>query len=453
MTVPLPPGESPQQQPGSQPMPEGERAELVRLRKEISYYQNRQVGGQVWRPGMRVPEGAAEAARDVEADYRREVAEEARKASIRLDARRIMAAEGWSPPSVTEALAAELKRPRQTHRYRIGGLAGWNHNVLLAGPRKTGKTQLAVNLAAGLSLSSLTINWAALWESFCGNGEPPGWQWAPGPFLGLSECFMGGKVGYINAEMDAEDWRDTFRALPAMSYDASRIYPVHCRGIALPVIGNPAAREWFTGWLRERDIEVLIIDTWGAFCAKNGVRNFNDDAEARVISDGLDGIKEATGVASVIVLIHMPHQTGERHMERFKGAGAVGDWADVLWSYVQDPEGIRYLSATGRARIDAAESALWFDRGTGLLAWAGGDRVARETDSMRGRIIAAVRDQPGILTEPLLDAAGGHRNKARELARRMARDKELRTEQEGRATHWFPPDVPGHTDNQDEAAR
>ena len=33
---------------------------------------------------------------------------------------------------------------------------------------------------------------------------------------------MGGNDGYINGEMDDDDWLDCYSALPAESYDASR---------------------------------------------------------------------------------------------------------------------------------------------------------------------------------------------------------------------------------------
>jgi hypothetical protein len=359
------------------------------------------------------------------------------------EARRWLNAQGWQAPPAPQSLATELARPRETFAYRIPGLAGWNHNVLLAGPRKAGKTQLAANLNAGLSLSSLTIDWAAVaaataWDNG-DDGELPPWQWRPGPFLGLSQCFMAGNAAYLNAEMDAEDWRDVFRALPAGTYDASRIYPLHCRGTPLPVVTSQAARAWFVSWLRERDIEVLTIDTWGALCAKNGVRNLNDDAEARVVTDCLDEIKQAAGVACLIVLIHMPHQTGERHLERFKGAGAVGDWADALWSYVPDDEGTRYLSATGRARIDHPEAALFFDRATGMLCWGmTGSRAQTAASRAEARILEAVHSAgaEGMLTEPLLDAAGGHRPAARELLRRMVAEGRLHVETEGRAKRY-----------------
>ena len=49
-------------------------------------------------------------------------------------------AQGWHRPDATASLAAELAIPRQTYVHRIAGLAGWNHNVLVSGARKTGKS-------------------------------------------------------------------------------------------------------------------------------------------------------------------------------------------------------------------------------------------------------------------------------------------------------------------------
>ena len=64
-----------------------------------------------------------------------------------------MAEQAWQAPA-TMKLAAELAMPRQNFAYRIGGLAGWGHNILLSGPRKLGKSQLAACLAAALSRSA-----------------------------------------------------------------------------------------------------------------------------------------------------------------------------------------------------------------------------------------------------------------------------------------------------------
>jgi hypothetical protein len=349
------------------------------------------------------------------------------------EARRRHRAQQWQAPPATATLAAELALPRSSPAYRILGLAGWNHNVLLAGPRKTGKTQLLVNLNAALSLSSH--------DPARPGGQPP---WVPGPFLGhYTGCFMSGNAAYLNAEMDADDWRDTFRALPAKSYNASRIFPLHCRGIPMPVITSEAARAWFVSWLRGNRVEVLTIDTWGAFCAANGVRDLNDDGAVRVITDGLDRIKAEAGVAFLVIPIHTPHQTGERHLERFKGAGAVGDWADTLWTYLEGPGGLRYLGAAGRARIDMAETALAYDPATGLLGWSSGNRAQHERQSMRDRITDAVRDHDGILRSPLVAKAGGHAATAKALIELMVEEGALVTEERGRSIlHHLPPRHP-----------
>lgn len=343
----------------------------------------------------------------------------------------------WQAPA-TAALADELKLPRESFRHRISGLAGWNHNVLFAGERKAGKTQLLCNLSAALSMSSMAADWPALWAMANMTSVPasPGVIWTPGRFLGASECFMGGNVAYLNAEMDRDDWLDVFRALPRGSYDASRIRPLHCRGVPMPVITSDAARSWFTGWLNRNDIEVLIIDTWGAFLAANGVRKPSDDGEVRPVLEGIDQIKAATGVCSVIIPVHMPHQTGERHLERFKGAGAVGDWADTLWTYIKDPppEETRYLAAYGRARIDWPETAVMFDRGTGQLSWgATGSRQQTAAGRQRERVLGALRaaGADGMLGEALLDAAGGNRNDARKARGQMLAAGEITEERDG----------------------
>lgn len=319
------------------------------------------------------------------------------------EGRRRLAARGWQPPPGTGPLTDELALARATYRHRIEGLAGWNHNVLIAGERKIGKSTLLFNLTAGLSLTSAVPDPAG----------GPLWTWTPGLFLGpWTKCWGSGSVAYWNAEMDADDFRDEFRKLPAGACDPARIFALHFRGVPVPVITSPAAREWFCGWLNEKAAETLIIDTWGAFCAANGVRNLSDDAEVRVITSGLDEIKAATSVRSLFIPIHTPHQTGEKHLERFKGAGAVGDWADTLWTYVKDSAGVRYLWAEGRAGIGKDETSVSWSADTGLLSWSyEGNRAQTARERQRERAVQALQAAGvrGLGAEELKDAAGGNR--------------------------------------------
>lgn len=95
---------------------------------------------------------------------------------IDAEARRRNAATGWyEPQQEAGSLADELDLPRSTPRYRIAGLAGFGHNVLVAGERKVGKSALMVNLAAAASTA-----------------RPD----QPGRFLGSTEVVLGGNIAY-----------------------------------------------------------------------------------------------------------------------------------------------------------------------------------------------------------------------------------------------------------------
>jgi hypothetical protein len=425
VTGPQPPGGGDYRQ-HLVPLNEHEHEELAWLRGEVELLRNRQGAALAWRPGTPVPEGMNVNMTDVEADYQLGVAEQARREQQRRDARRALDAEGWQPPERTASLADELALPRQTWAHRIDRLAGWGHNVLVAGPRKAGKSQLMINLCAALSCSR--------WGADPANGQP---VLVPGTFLGpWTSCWLGGNVAYVNAEMDAEDWRDCFRALPPGTCDPWRIFPLHRRGEPFPVIASEAARAWFVSWLRERSVEVLVIDTWGALAAKNGVRNLNDDAEARGLLDGLDAIKREAGVASLFIPIHTPHQTGERHLERFKGAGATGDWADTLWTYVADGDGTRYLWAEGRARIAVAETALAWSPQTGQLWWGtGGSRAQTAREKQREKAMAALTaaGERGVGAEDLKDATGGNRKAAGQVIAELTAEQIAEMEKKGNA--------------------
>jgi hypothetical protein len=422
------------QQQAGQGMPAGQ---VPNGQLALSPDERRHAISRWWRPGEPMPRDTGQQlAEAVEEDWERAVAEQARSMALRSAAQRELDAQAWRPPDATASLQSELKLPRSGEPYRINGLAGMNHNVLVAGPRKTGKTQLLANLAASLSSS----DWAQ-------TAPPPApQQLMPAQFLGLTSCWLNRNVAFVNLEMDPGDWRDVFRTMPAESYSAGRIFPLHRRGLPLPVITSAAARDWFVAWLREHQIEVLIIDTWGQFCARNGVRRLNDDGEVLPVLTGLDDIKKAAGVASVYISIHMPHQTGEYHLERFKGAGAVGDWADALWTFTADAEGTRYLGAVGRARIDVSGCALDFESGTGLLSWSTtGTKAQTQASRMEAKITAALeRARPdGMLTEELLTAVGGHRETVRGKLAAMLAGGDVLMVPKGRAKRYYlPGDLP-----------
>lgn len=379
-----------------------------------------------YRPGMALEPEAEPFREDFEQAWKLDAAGEARQQALRSEARRVLDAESWKEPGAGGSLADELMRPRETFLHRITGLAGWGHNVLIAGERKAGKSLLAANLSAALSLSSARQG-------------PAGPAWTPGRFLGWLDCYLSGKVAFLSLEMDRDDFADMFRPMPPGSLDASRIHALHLRGLPFPVVTNHAARAWLVSWLRERQAEVLIVDTWGALCAVNGVRNLNDDGEVRPVLAALDQIKRESGVSCLIVLTHTPHQTGDPHLERFKGAGAVGDWADALWLYTRGSDGIRNLAAEGRARIAFPETGLGYDPASGVLWLAGGDRASRERAALRARITEAALREPGITTDKLCAVAGGHKNTTTaELDRMLAEGTA-----EDRAEGHRAPVVPG----------
>jgi hypothetical protein len=184
---------------------------------------------------------------------------------------------------------------------------------------------------------------------------------------------------------------------------------------------------------------VAVLDPWNQLCAKNGVRRLNDDGEVLEVLMGLDEIKKQAGVSSIYIPVHMPHQTGESHLERFKGAGALGDWADTTWSFTTDEEGTRYLGAVGRARIDFASRALNYDHASGLLTWgSSGTRAQTKAGRQRDRMLAALAEagSEGLNTTALVDAAGGHADDARKMAHQMAARGEVTMEQKGNAKLW-----------------
>ncbi|WP_043347160.1 ATP-binding protein [Beutenbergia cavernae] len=271
--------------------------------------------------------------------FEAEVEHELRRLRIRKTATerlRIETAERASEPLDVTTLAHQLERPAPA-RWRIGGLVAADGSTLLSAQRKTGKTTLALNAVRSILEGC--------------------------PFLGRFDVApVSGAVAFLNFEVS----RDTFNLWASeVGVDASRLLPVHLRGRLNPLV-HPEEREQLARSLRERETEVVVVDTFTR--AFRGASE-NDAAEVgRFLTDLDVFVRGEVGATDLILTAH----TGWNG-ERSRGSSALEDWPDSIITLRRDADGddsTRYFSAFGRD-VEVEEDALSFDPRTRALSLTG----------------------------------------------------------------------------------
>jgi len=157
---------------------------------------------------------------------------------------------------------------------------------------------------------------------------------------------------------------------------------VNLRGRRNPLARGPD-RPALAAWLRERDVEVLIVDPFGR--AYTGASQ-NDSGEVGAWLVALDTFARGQAGAREVVLTAHAGWDGERT----RGSSALEDWADAILTLTRgkddDADG-RYLRAVGRD-VDVEEDRLEFDATTRTLSRTG---TGSRRTGQRTRAVAAAR--------------------------------------------------------------
>ena len=233
----------------------------------------------------------------------------------------------------------------------IDELAKKGHIVTLPSARKSGKSTLLMNLA---------------WSGVRG-----------GKFLEEFQTYLGGNVGFVNAEMTTDDFTEYARPMPFKEKDMRRIFPIHCRdeGIRLNLLNDETCSR-FIRWLRDRDCEWLFLDPWKNFLSWAGA-GMNDNDMVSRLADRVREIVVSAGISLCVIPMHTTQTAPEEGLERGKGAGELEDSADSMWRYTRVDGSIslpRILAVEGRG-VGLEGQAVMYDEGTGLLSLGQGGRA------------------------------------------------------------------------------
>lgn len=287
------------------------------------------------------------------------------------------------PPSATLSEGLAVERPPQ--QYGVAQMLVKGGNALITAGFKAGKTDLMLNLL----------------KSYCDDE----------PFLGAFDVLpmpAGKRIAFWDFELDEGYAWNLIKLFGIRNTERGVLQS--WRGYSLP-LQSESARRWAVEWLLANQVEVLIVDPFGA--VYQGDENSN--SEVRAWLRQLDEVKERAGVSELYLTIHTGKAAAEEGREIARGATAVNDWADAIWTYSRDtapgtatPSNVRFLSARGRA-VDVSEFPVEWDAATHALTRVegGGSRATLRRRALRDQIVAHVEANPGAVTAAIKAAVTG----------------------------------------------
>lgn len=268
------------------------------------------------------------------------------------DARRLEAAQAWTPPpypaSAYEQLAEEP--PEVDWIFKDLWPAG---NLQINAQKKAGKTTVAMNAAVSLV-----------------TGEP---------FLGRFEVNVETdcRVGYLNMELTGRQFNRWLAEMDLPDDALKRLVPYHGRENGRLDLTNDAAAEWVTGWLQQERIELLVLDPLGSFYDQPQ----GGDPNAAYLRwwARLEHVVLQAKLRGVMIVHHTGYS--EDGGNRARGASAMMDKPDVNVTYRYEvgtgthtdapTDSKRYLSAFGRD-VDVPEFEIDYNLLLRRLAVTGG---------------------------------------------------------------------------------
>lgn len=359
------------------------------------------------------PELAQQVAQIVARDRAVEIARELRGASI-------------EPQPLDWGTADEILARDDEPEPRIDGLIPAGGSVIVPAQHKAGKSTLALSLAHALVTGDDAL------DRF--------------PVRAID-----GAVAYLNYEMTpgmlAQWWAD----LPLSAEQRDRLVIVNLRGRENP-LSSPAGCARLAAFLRDRDADAVIVDTFGA--SFTGTDQNSASEVSRYLAD-LDRVKHDGQVGELILLAH----AGWGDQGRTRGSSALEGWADSILRLTREgttAQASRMLEAIGRD-VDVPKTRLEYDPATRLVRAVGesGATAYRtlKRDELAPHVLDVVGRTPGIGAREVYDrlraltkdgvAPAFRKGDEGHVLSALERDGRVKRVRDGRITrHYLPADVP-----------
>lgn len=292
-----------------------------------------------------------------------------------------------------------LAEPDEDVLYRIDKLWPAGGRVVLAAPKKAGKTT-----TVGNALRSLA------------DGEP---------FLGRYDTEQAERVLLLDNEMSPSQLRLWLREHGIRNTDAIDLWSLRGRLSTFNIL-DAAVRARWAAELGPAD--VLVFDCLRPVLDALGL---NEHTDAGRFLEALDELAAEAGISELMVVHHMGHSN-----ERSRGDSRIGDWPDANWKLVPtlfddgtpDEHGPRYFSALGRD-VAEPEAQLGYTHADRRLTVVGGSRREQRFSGPEDAILRLVAEAPvppsGRDLEALLLPEGFKRDPVRDARKRLVTDGRL----------------------------
>jgi RecA-family ATPase len=338
-----------------------------------------------------------------------DIAEQVERLRVQREAQRQLAAEERgtiTPEFVT--LAALLAEPEPAVHWRITDWQPADSRVILAAPRKAGKTTLTASLVRSLV-----------------DGDDWLGRYAVAPVRGT--------VAIVDTEMSRRQLRRWYRDVEIRSSHRVVVVPLRGQAAALDLL-DPARRAEWCVWLVGREVQYLVIDCLRPVLDALGL---DESREAGRWLVALDALLREAQIPDAMLVHHMGH-TGERS----RGDSRLRDWPDVEWRLMRqdDDDSARFLAAYGRD-VNVPESQLAYDATTRLLTLIGGSRreigIGAALDAVAEVLEAAEAPQTGRQVESALEDSDHARDTIRAALRRGVAERRLVAEDGPRRSRLY----------------
>jgi len=319
--------------------------------------------------------------------------EETERERNKREARRIVDREERPAAEFPAALTLKeiLAQPPDPVRWRVEGWLPAGGRVVFAGPAKSGKTHVSLNMVRCLVDGARWLD------------RDPVTQ-------------VTGTVVVIDFEMTERQLYEWYRDAGIAAAERVVVLPMRGRAAAFDLRDEELRRRW-AALLVELGAEFVV---WDCLRPVLDALGLDENHDASALLTAFDAMLADAGRPEALVVHHMGHGA-----ERARGDSGIIGWGDANWKLVLeggDELGPRYLSAVGRD-VAQAEVQVALDPATRRLTVVGGTRAAAKRSAASDALVAVLQEAEEPLTtrdiEAALDARGVPRATGRDALKAL----------------------------------
>jgi hypothetical protein len=270
---------------------------------------------------------------------------------------------------------------------------------------------------------------------------------AGGDFAGTWSVLRNGPVLFLSEMHEDDDFVREDIVLSSLGLDRSALKGRYYRLNLLTAAGGPPAltvpewREWVTGWLRDHEALVLIIDT---ATGASQVDPWGKDMQT-VYADLRMMLAQYPALA-IILVVHLKKPAAGSGGKRDISAvmGEWGRWCDVVMLQENEGDSLERTRLTTLKRVSTQRRIVATKSG-GLLIEASDVEDSGGSHVPTALVLGLIEAHPGITYAELATELGKSRDTATRYVLSLRNQVERRSEGAGKAIHLYLTSAPPQT--------